>query len=418
MILGGAGTGKTALLHQLQRRRRERQVFLAPTGVAALQLGGQTIHSFFGIPPRLVNADDVVPRRRRRELMRRINRIVIDEVSMVRSDLLDAVDWCLRLARDQADPFGGVQVVLVGDFLQLPPVVPPAEADVLTRMGFASPYAFDARVLQQIGIARIPFTTVYRQTDRSLVQYLTHIRRGEKIDHAVNAINAACCRPHRAGRIPVLLAPTNARVDAYNIRGLAALHSPERVYNGETTGQFDIANDRLPVPEALILKAGARVMAVRNDHAHRWVNGSLKTVTRLANDRAWVQFDDSFEAEIERTTWERIRYGWNSAARRIEVTVVGTYKQLPLIHAWASTVHKAQGLTLDDVRIDFDAGAFAPGQVYVALSRARSMAGLSLARPLRSMDVRVEPRVTAFMTAFESDDPVLHWPPDAETSQE
>ena len=166
-----------------------------------------------------------------------------------------------------------------------------------------------------------------------------------------------------------------------------------------------MAKDRLPVPETLVLKAEARVMAVRNDAAQRWVNGSLGTVARLADDRVWVQLDDGFEAEIERATWEHIRYTWNNATSRVEAIVVGKYKQLPLIHAWASTAHKAQGLTLDDVRIDFDLGAFAPGQVYVALSRARSMAGLSLARPLRSTDVRIDRRITAFMAAFESDDP-------------
>jgi ATP-dependent DNA helicase PIF1 len=414
MVLGGAGTGKTTFLHELERHGGPGQVFLAPTGVAALQLGGQTIHSFFGIPPRIVNADDVAPRGRRREIMRKINRVVIDEVSMVRADLLDVVDWCLRLARDRSDPFGGLQMVLVGDFLQLPPVVPPAEADVLGRMGYLSPYAFDAKVLQQIEITTVPFTTVYRQTDRSLVKNLAHIRCGEMIDEAIKAINLACCRPHRAGHTPVVLAPTNARVDTYNLRGLNALRTPEVVYEAEITGEFELARDRLPAPEILELKVGARVMAVRNDAAQRWVNGSLGTVIRLDDDRAWVQFDGGCEAEIERVTWERIRYAWNSASNRVEATVIGKYKQLPLIHAWASTVHKAQGLTLDDVRIDFDFGAFAPGQTYVALSRARSIAGLSLTRPVRPGDVHIDHRVNAFVAAFESDDPVLHWPAAAE----
>lgn len=408
MVLGGAGTGKTTFLHELQRRGGARQVFLAPTGVAALQLGGQTIHSFFGIPPRILNADDVAPRGRRRELMRKIDRVVIDEVSMVRCDLLDVVDCYLRLARHRPEPFGGVQIVLVGDFLQLPPVVPPAEADVLARMGFVSPYAFDAKVIQETQAIRVRFTTVYRQTDRSFVEHLAQLRRGEQIDRAIDAINAACCRGHRPEFIPVVLAPTNARVDVHNERGLGALHSPEHVYEGETSGQFDIAKDRLPVPETLVLKIGARVMAVRNDAAQRWVNGSLGTVTRLADDRAWVQFDGGSEAEIERATWERIRYAWNNAAHRVEATVVGKYKQLPLIHAWASTVHKAQGLTLDDVRIDLDTGAFAPGQVYVALSRARSIVGLSLARPLRPSDIHIDPRVATFMAAFECDESTLH----------
>lgn len=403
MVLGGAGTGKTTFLHKLRNRGGEREVFLAPTGVAAIQLGGQTIHSFFGIPPRIINSDDLVPRGRRRELMQKIKRIVIDEVSMVRCDLLDVVDRYLRMARESSEPFGGVQMVLVGDFLQLPPVMPPAEAEVLTQMGFAGPYAFDARVIRQIEVTRVPFTTVYRQTDSTFVERLALIRRGEDVDEAIAAINALCCRRHRPDHTPIVLAPTNTCVDAYNKRGLSVLRSPAHVYIGEISGDFDVAKDRLPVPDTLVLKVGTRVMAVRNDPIQRWANGSLGTAVRLDDDRVCVQFDDSCEAEIETATWERIRYRWNDATGRVEAAVAGKYKQLPLIHAWASTVHKAQGLTLDDVRIDFDAGAFAPGQVYVALSRARSTAGLSLTRPLRWSDIRIDPRVTAFVEAFESE---------------
>ena len=223
------------------------------------------------------------------------------------------------------------------------------------------------------------FTTVHRQTDRTFVEHLTRIRNGERISEAIEAINIECCRPHRAERTAVVLAPTNARVDAYNHDGL--LRSARRnVSFGARPRASLIWNDRLPVPELLALKVGARVMAVRNDVARRWVNGSVGSVTRLADDRARVRLDAGDEVEIERVSWERIRYAWNDTASRVEATVIGSYTQLPLVHAWASTVHKAQGLSLDDVRIDFDSGAFAPGQSYVALSRARSLGGLSLAR--------------------------------------
>lgn len=410
MVLGGAGTGKTTFLHELRRRAGVRQVFLAPTGVAALQLRGQTIHSFFGIPPRILDPDGVKPRARSRKLLSKIDRLVIDEVSMVRCDLLDVVDRCLRSARNRTEPFGGVQVVLVGDFLQLPPVVPLAEQEMLARMEYSGPYAFDAKVLQAEPVARVSFTTVHRQTDRTFVEHLTRIRLGERVSEAIDAINIVCCRPHRADRTAVILAPTNARVDAYNRNGLSALVTPERIYRGEAKGEFDLTNDRLPVPESLALKVAARVMAVRNDVARRWVNGSVGSVTRLADDRAWVRLDTGDEVEIERTSWERIRYAWNDTEGQVEVTVIGSYTQLPLVHAWASTVHKAQGLTLDDVRIDFDSGAFAPGQSYVALSRARSLDGLSLARPLRASDVRVDRRVANFMAAFESDERALRLP--------
>jgi hypothetical protein len=407
MVLGGAGTGKTVFLHELRRRGGMRQIFLAPTGVAALQLGGQTIHSFFGIPPRILNPDEIKPRSRARKLLRKIDRLVIDEVSMVRCDLLDVMDRSLRLARERPEPFGGAQVILVGDFLQLPPVVPYGEQAVLARMGFTGPYAFDAKVLREAPVARVPFTIVHRQTDQVFVQHLDHIRRGERVVEAIDALNAACCGDHRAQCTPVVLAPTNARVDSYNHRGLALLKTMDQTYVGQSKGEFDLASDRLPVPETLALKVGARVMIVRNDAARRFVNGSVGTVTRLADQSVFVRLDAGDEVEIEPVSWERIRYAWDEAAGRVEAHVVGSYTQLPLVHAWASTMHKAQGLTLDDVRIDFHNGAFAPGQAYVALSRARSLAGLSLARALRPSDVRVDRRVAQFMAAFEGDAPAL-----------
>ncbi|QIB35152.1 ATP-dependent DNA helicase [Ancylobacter pratisalsi] len=402
MVLGGAGTGKTTFLHALRKHGGTKQAFLAPTGVAALQLGGQTIHSFFGLPPRLLDPDEVKPRAQKRRLMKKLERLVIDEVSMVRADLLDAVDRVLRLARGDPSPFGGVQVVLVGDFLQLPPVVPYAEREILGRLGYEGPFAFDARVLREVEVARLPFLQVYRQTDAAFVGHLADLRAGRQVERAVAAINAASYRPHREGRIPVVLAPTNMRVDAYNRRGMETLTEAGRIYESKSEGEFDLANDRLPVPELLVLKVGARVMTVRNDPEKQWVNGSVGTVIGLAPTSAFVRLDGAGVVEIERTSWERIRYDWDEATGGIAAKVVGTYTQLPLVPAWAVTVHKAQGLTLDDVRIDFDTGAFAAGQAYVALSRARSLEGLSLARPLRASDIRIDRRVAGFTAAFEA----------------
>ncbi|MEZ0211925.1 MAG: ATP-dependent RecD-like DNA helicase, partial [Xanthobacteraceae bacterium] len=301
LALGGAGTGKTTFLHALREAGGTKQAFLAPTGVAALQLGGQTIHSFFGLPPRLIDPSEVKPRAQRRTLLKKLERLVIDEVSMVRADLLDAIDHCLRLARGSTQPFGGVQVILVGDFLQLPPVVPYAERELLSRLGYPGPFAFDARVLTELEPTRLPFRHVHRQTDRAFVAHLAALRAGRQVDDAVADINAACLRPHRAGPVPVVLAPTNSRVDAYNRRGLDALSDPGRLYEGASQGEFDLANDRLPVPEALLLKVGARVMAVRNDPERQWVNGSVGTVLGLAEDRAFVRLDVGTVVEIQRT---------------------------------------------------------------------------------------------------------------------
>ncbi|TCT04290.1 ATP-dependent DNA helicase [Aquabacter spiritensis] len=401
MVLGGAGTGKTTFLHDL-RKTGGRQVFLAPTGVAALQLGGQTIHSFLGIPPRILNPDEVKPRVQVRRLVKRLERLVIDEISMVRADLLDTVDRTLRLARDVDAPFGGVQMVLVGDFFQLPPVVPFAEQEMLARMGYGGPFAFDAKVLAERALARVPFTRVHRQSDPAFIAMLGALRSGLGLRDAMEALNEACVRPHRPGVQPVLLTPTNARADAYNQRGLAALGGEERVFSGLLKGEFGLEGDRLPVPERLALKPGARVMALRNDPSRRWVNGSVGTIIGIGAHAALVRLDAGPTVEIESFTWERLRYGWDEAAGRIEAQVVGTYSQLPLAPAWAMTMHKAQGLTLEDVRIDFESGAFAAGQAYVALSRARSLEGLSLVRPVRPSDIRFDRRVAAFVAAFEA----------------
>jgi len=401
MVLGGAGTGKTTFLHELRKTPRGRQVFLAPTGVAALQVGGQTIHSFFGIPPRLMNPDEVKPRVQVRRLLKKLDRVVIDEISMVRADLMDAIDISLRIARDNSEPFGGVQMVLVGDFLQLPPVVPLAEQEMLGRMGYEGPFAFNAKALEGREVTGVPFTHVHRQTDRAFIAMLDALRRGRGAREAAEALNAACVRPHREGAQPVLLTPTNSRADAYNARGLAALPDEGRAFGGQLKGEFGLEGDRLPVAENLVLKRGARVMALRNDPARRWVNGSVGTVVGLGAHSAVVRLDSGPTVEIDAFTWERIRYGWDEPGGRIEAQVVGTYTQLPLAPAWALTMHKAQGLTLDDVRIDFADGAFAPGQAYVALSRARSLEGLSLVRAITGRDVRVDRRVAEYMEWFE-----------------
>ena len=402
MILGGAGTGKTTFLYALQKDRRKKQVFLAPTGVAALHLGGQTLHSFFGIPPRIINHDEIRIRARQRKLFRSIERLVIDEISMVRADLLDVVDRTLRISRERDVPFGGVQLVLVGDFFQLPPVVPAAEEDMLERLGYSGPYSFNAKVIENVAIDRVPFVKVHRQTDPTFVECLHRLRRGVQVSEALATINDACVRSHRLHGVPVILTPTNARADAYNYEGLARLPSAERVYVGVAAGTFGMESDRLPVPESLGLKIGARVMAVRNDPGKRWVNGSVGTVLGLAPDRVTVRLDAGSDVEIERFTWEKIRYDWDEARARVAATVVGTYTQLPVVHAWAVTIHKAQGLTLEDVRVDFDYGAFAPGQAYVAVSRSRSIEGLSLVRPIRESEIKVDPRVVAYMATFET----------------
>lgn len=402
LVLGGAGTGKTTFLRELKKEKDVKQVFLAPTGVAALNLGGQTIHSFFGIPPRIIDPAEVAPRAPKKRLFGKLERVIIDEISMVRADLLDTVDRTLRVARNRQEPFGGVQMVLVGDFFQLPPVVPRHEEEVLARLGYHGPFAFDAKALEDIAIGRVAFQTVHRQTERQFIDILNRIRRDDQVVEALEALNERCVHPHRPGHTPILLAPTNATADRYNFTGMNTLTGDERVFVGEAKGDFAQENrDRLPAPERLALKVGARVMALRNDPMKRWVNGSVGTVQSLDANGVVVRFDDGETAEIERASWEKIRYEWNEETGQVAAVVTGSFSQFPLAPAWALTIHKAQGLTLSDVRVDFDHGAFAAGQTYVALSRARTLDGLSLTRPVRFSDIRTDRRVQAFMRAFE-----------------
>jgi ATP-dependent DNA helicase PIF1 len=396
-ILGRAGTGKTTLVrHITQSRGTTKQVVLAPTGIAAINVRGQTIHSFFRLPPRLLDRDNIEPSRPNR-LWSHIERIIIDEISMVRVDVMDAMDAVLRKARSDDRPFGGVQMVLVGDFLQLPPVVPPQEAEMLLQMDYRSPYCFSAKSLADGKPTFVRLPTVRRQTDPLFIELLGQLRSVGDLDAAVTELNKRCYKPHRANAEPMLLTGTNAKANHYNLSGLDAIDDEPKIYTARITGKFSHKEDRLPAPETLVLKLDARVMVLKNDPKNRWVNGSLGTVTELEHDRVQIRLDsDGSVVGIERQSWENIRYKWDQANKKVITEVIGSFSQIPLNLSWAVTIHKAQGLSLDDVRIDLEGGAFASGQAYVAISRARSLDGLSLSRPLRSSDVFIDPLLAKF----------------------
>jgi ATP-dependent exoDNAse (exonuclease V) alpha subunit len=399
LVAGRAGTGKTRLVQYIKSRPGgELQVTVAPTGIAALNVRAQTIHSFFHLEHAVLDAKNLSRAGKFGSLYRRINRLVIDEISMVRADMIDAIDARLRQVRGDKRPFGGVQIVMVGDFLQLPPVVQEQDWPVLEGLGYEGPYAFNAHALQSVPVETVTLDRVWRQDEQDFVDILGRIRSREGIAEALEQLNRRCVGPHRDGVKPLLLTPTRAAAEHYNHQGLAALGSKRSGFRAAIERDFTMGAANLPVPEYLELAAGARVMAVRNDPQGRFVNGSLGTVARLGPEGPFVQFDRGpQELLVAPVAWEKVRQRWNEAQQRVEKEVVGTYRQIPLIHAWAVTIHKAQGLTLDDVRVDLGAGAFAPGQVYVALSRVRTLAGLSFARPLRPADVRAEPALIAFM---------------------
>ena len=284
-----------------------------------------------------------------------------------------------------------------GDFFQLPPVVPKQEDELLRKMGYRTPFAFSAKVLREVSPEIVELDKVYRQADFNFVKVLNSIRVGKNLDKALEFLNQTACGPHRRDTLPMILTATNASAFGHNSRELEKIESNHTTYKCRKSGKFNFQNDKLPAPDTLQLKVGARVMALKNDADRRWVNGSLGVVTKLNNASVEVAFDhNNVAAEIGTVSWDNIRYQWDDELQVPRAITIGSFEQIPLTLAWAVTVHKAQGLTLDDIRIDFESGAFAPGQTYVALSRARSVNGLSLSRELKQSDIIVDPRLIKF----------------------
>ena len=411
-VTGRAGTGKSTLLQLIRRTTRRQLAIVAPTGVAALNVRGQTIHSFFGFPGKLLRPGDV-RRRRNRHLFERLETLVIDEVSMVRADLLDRVDESLRLNRDRpGEPFGGVQVVLFGDLFQLPPVVAnPAERALFEgpTAGYRSPYFFDARVWGELGrqdepqaLEMLELNTVFRQKARQFVRLLDAVREGHFDHDDLLDLNQRAVDESAFGAEPAItLTSTNRLADAINQRELGRLEGRAVRYVGELEGSFDSRN--LPTDLALAIKPGAQVMFVRNDAAgRRYVNGTIGLVTAAEPERLVVRVEEDGrreELEVARETWENVRYALDPETGRIREDVTGTFEQYPLKLAWAITIHKSQGKTFERMHLDLGRGAFETGQTYVALSRCRTLDGIRLVRPLRARDVLVDERVADWYQA-------------------
>ena len=399
-VSGNAGSGKTTLIRYLRDTLSLRSVVLAPTGVAALNAGGATIHSFFHFPPRMQDPKDLrAPSDRK--LFQKLELLVIDEVSMLRCDLLDGIDVVLRACRGSDRPFGGVQLLFIGDLFQLPPVVPRDEWEILRARGYASPYFFSAFSMREMPLVHVELDHVYRQTDPAFVSVLNRLRVAEDTEVVVEELNDRCHRADDAER-ELTLACTNRVADQLNARAMASLETREYVLRGTIEGRLKLDKDRLPSPLELRLKVGAQVMFTRNDEQQRWVNGSLGVVRDVTDDAVVVQLagDGRGGHEVLPVSWETYEYALDAAEEHIVAYKVGEYRQYPLMLAWAVTIHKSQGKTLDSIQVDFGSGAFAPGQAYVALSRCRSLEGIRLSRPLRVTDVMCDPRIRRFYEAL------------------
>ena len=407
LVTGGAGTGKSTFIKALRQELTAKNiVVLAPTGVAALTAGGQTIHSFCRLPFKPIEVPADIEAARDPEVVAKIDIVVVDEVSMVRADILDGLECFLRINRKSQAPFGGVQMVLVGDPLQLPPVVRGEDDDALRRR-YGTAHFFRAASLKGLKHLPVELDKVYRQKDPHFAELLAQIRTAESAADAVSAINAAS-----VGRVlqgpHLTLVPTRAAAARENEKQLAALPGKTSSFTAAADGSFTKkTEENLPGHLQLVLKKGAQVMFTKNDPEGRWVNGSLGTVVRTTKSSVKVRMPDGETHEVAPVTWEDRRYSYDEKDARIVQEVAGTFTQFPLMPAWAVTVHKAQGLTLAQVVVDLDRGAFAPGQVYVALSRCASLEGLSLRRPLRLHEVRCDPDALEFTRRIRRPAPIV-----------
>lgn len=399
-VTGRAGTGKSTLLRALRNTVDSELVVVAPTGLAAVNVGGQTIHSFFGLPPRLIRPDDI-RRSRNGAVMRKLAFLVVDEVSMVRSDLMWAIDQSLRVNRGRPrEPFGGVRLVLFGDLHQLPPVVQEVEVAGHLESEFGGPFFFSVPALREgAGTTRLELTQVFRQSDEALISVLNRIREGEADEDDLAELNrrVAPIRTLGEGERFVILTPTNAAAHRINTAYLDALPGKAFTYEAGITGDFTQASH--PTDSTLTLKAGAKIILLRNDPDRRWVNGTIARVSRLEEKKVLIDVAGR-EHELEPASWEQRRYAYDKEQEKIVGTVAGTFKQYPVRLAWALTIHKAQGLTLDSVYIDLGRGTFAHGQAYVALSRCRSLEGLALARRLEPRDILFDRTAMGYRDLF------------------
>jgi len=398
-ITGKAGTGKSTLLSHYASESQSRMALLAPTGIAAVNIQGQTIHSFFRFPPEPITSEHI-HESRFKELYRALDTIVIDEVSMVRSDMMDGIDQMLRLNRGRpAEPFGGVQMLFFGDVFQLQPVVASDEEAKYFSSYYQSPFFFDAKVFDEAQFGIIDLQKVYRQKDLGFIGLLDAIRMNRAGDTQLRAINSRF-RPNLPDddtQFRITLASTNAIVAEVNNRRLSHLTTQKFTYLGRIEGKFP--RNSLPTEMELRLKSGAQVMFVKNDMARRWVNGTIGKVVALAQDHIAVQVEEggaTFTYDVPLATWEVRKHTLEHASHSIRTEVVGSFTQYPLKLAWAVTIHKSQGLTFDDAVVDLGAGAFAHGQTYVALSRCTSFEGLVLKTKVRRKDIIVDYAVSDF----------------------